>query len=527
MAVRDSARDDIELVRRAQAGDQNAFTELFQRLHQPVLNYVYRMLGDREAAQDITQDAFVRAHLNLGQLGPPYDFKSWIYRIAGNLALNLIKRERRFVDDEELESMASPGSPKRPSELEAQREELRQAVWNSLDDIPSVYRQALILREFNQLSYKEIAQALERSYDNTRQIIHRARRRFADAHIGRKMIAEGPYRCGILGDLLTAHRDRELKAEEHLAVEEHIGTCADCQATQKDLRKASALLALIPPIFPSKAWAATVLEEIARQSPTPSQVEIKSRAGDASEAAIRQRAPGDLPGSSKRVSRAKSMSKSLVGLLVIAGGAGLGLIVVAGALALSMIRSSLPVPMSTPTAIPSMAPSQLLPSAAPSNIPALPDTGESVVVSDTPTSVITTTITLEPIIVTTPPPSITPSPTKIHSPTPSLTPTPTKTHTLTLPPPPSPPEAPTKLVISERTCDAKLYQVTLSWVDNAMNEEGYRVYRDGKLIATLGKNATSYTDNPPGSGPYTYGVEAFNADGASGRPTVKEEGCLF
>ena len=89
------------------------------------------------------------------------------------------------------------------------------------------------------------------------------------------------------------------------------------------------------------------------------------------------------------------------------------------------------------------------------------------------------------------------------------------------------PAAPDKLVVSNQVCNANQYTVTLGWVDVANNETGYRVYRNGSLIATLGANAEGYVDNPPGSGPYTYGVEAYNAAGASGRPTVEEEGCLF
>jgi Zn-dependent metalloprotease len=120
------------------------------------------------------------------------------------------------------------------------------------------------------------------------------------------------------------------------------------------------------------------------------------------------------------------------------------------------------------------------------------------------------------------------TPTQTHTPKPPLitaTPTVTPTHTYT--PKPSLPAAPGKLVISERVCDGQEYSVTLGWVDNAKNEDGYRVYRGKELIATLKPNATSFTDKPPGSGPYTYGVEAFNSAGASQRPTVYEEGCLY
>ncbi|NIS81783.1 MAG: hypothetical protein GTO14_16600 [Anaerolineales bacterium] len=89
-----------------------------------------------------------------------------------------------------------------------------------------------------------------------------------------------------------------------------------------------------------------------------------------------------------------------------------------------------------------------------------------------------------------------------------------------------PPAAPGQLAITNQVCNAQEYQVTMGWVDVA-NEDGYRVFRDGQLLATLGKNATSYTDDPPGSGPYTYSVEAFNTAGASERPSVQEGGCLY
>lgn len=89
------------------------------------------------------------------------------------------------------------------------------------------------------------------------------------------------------------------------------------------------------------------------------------------------------------------------------------------------------------------------------------------------------------------------------------------------------PLPPGNLQISNQVCTSETYSVTLSWFDAAANEDGYRVYRDGALISTLVAGANSYTDLPPGSGPYTYGVEAFNAAGTSARPTVQEAGCIY
>ncbi|NIM94582.1 MAG: hypothetical protein GTO18_12855 [Anaerolineales bacterium] len=145
---------------------------------------------------------------------------------------------------------------------------------------------------------------------------------------------------------------------------------------------------------------------------------------------------------------------------------------------------------------------------------------------DSSSTQLTIDISDEGILTSTPPPlpsltaSITPLP-----PTPSFTNQPPSLPTLT--PKPSIPAAPSKLAVVNRVCEGQEYSVTLGWIDNANNEQGYRVYRGKELIATLKPNATGYNDKPPGSGPYTFGVEAYNAAGKSGRPTVYEEGCLY
>ncbi|HEY71214.1 MAG TPA: CSLREA domain-containing protein [Anaerolineae bacterium] len=91
-----------------------------------------------------------------------------------------------------------------------------------------------------------------------------------------------------------------------------------------------------------------------------------------------------------------------------------------------------------------------------------------------------------------------------------------------------PPAMPAQFSISSRTCNEKQYFLTLQWIDMADNETGYRVYRDGVLIATLGANADSYTDNNPSCNTsHTYGVEAYNDAGASSRPTLVERGCTL
>jgi len=269
--VRVPGQNDVDLVRRAQQGEREAFTELFNRLHQPVLSYVYHMLGDRQSAEDVTQDAFIRAHQKIDHLGPPWDFKSWVFRIASNLAIDYIRGGRRFVEAEDEELMAEPPTTRRPLERRVQQEELRQGIRKTLDAMPTSYRQALILRELNGLSYDEVARALECSYENARQLVHRARLRFRELHGLRLALAGGPPRCQELGDLLSAYHDGELKEMDRRAVRAHMASCAECRETRDDLKKMGALLAGLAPVLPSPEWTARVLERLGLQElPAPS-----------------------------------------------------------------------------------------------------------------------------------------------------------------------------------------------------------------------------------------------------------------
>lgn len=271
MTESDTYADEwVALVRQAQAGDGDAFAELFQRLHLPVLNYVYHMLGDRQAAEDVTQDAFIRAHERLAQLGPPWDFKSWVFRIASNLAVDGLRSGKRFVDIEEPMDLSGPPTTRRPSERQVQRAETRAAVRATLQQMPTAYAQALLLREFNGLSYREVAQALECSYDNARQLVHRARLSFRQIH-GIRMLAEsGAARCHVLDDLLSAYADDELSAEERRAVREHIASCEHCKETEEDMRKVAGALAGLMPIMPSPGWVQEVLRQLkAGAAPAP------------------------------------------------------------------------------------------------------------------------------------------------------------------------------------------------------------------------------------------------------------------
>ncbi|MDX1600678.1 MAG: sigma-70 family RNA polymerase sigma factor [Anaerolineales bacterium] len=257
-------QDVVELVKRVQGGDTDAYTELFNSFHGPVLGYVYHMLHDRQAAEDVAQEAFIRAHDRIDQLGPPFNFKSWVFRIASNLAIDYTRAGKRFVDveDQVMPYLDDEPSTQRPYEKRLQRKQQRDAVWRSLNQLPEHYRQALILREFNELEYREVAQTLEVTYDNARQIVHRARNKFRDEHGLRLTVEGGGKRCDELGDLLSAYRDDELDPLQAQEVREHLETCADCQREREEQEKVGALLAGLPPLVPSAGWKELVLRQI-------------------------------------------------------------------------------------------------------------------------------------------------------------------------------------------------------------------------------------------------------------------------
>lgn len=150
-------QSELELVTQAQGGDRSAFGELVRRHRAGVVNVVYRMCGDANLAEDAAQEAFIKAWQKLPSYQPRSPFRNWVYRIATNAALDVIRREKETVDIEELPLSSSKKGPE-PVVLEKERaERVQQAVL----DLPPASRGVLVLREYEGLSYKEIADTLD------------------------------------------------------------------------------------------------------------------------------------------------------------------------------------------------------------------------------------------------------------------------------------------------------------------------------------------------------------------------------
>ena len=147
---------DEELIARSKGGDKEAFGELVSRYHGRVQATAYRFCSDPHLAEDIAQETFIKIWRNLSRFRPG-NFRSWMYRIAINTAIDYIRRTRPVAGLRCLRSGASGDNP----EGAVLRLEHAQAIRRAVLRLPPHSRAALILREYESLSYKEIAVALD------------------------------------------------------------------------------------------------------------------------------------------------------------------------------------------------------------------------------------------------------------------------------------------------------------------------------------------------------------------------------
>lgn len=180
---------DKELVRRVQKGDLAAFDMLFSRYQTKIVNLISRYVRDSEEVQDVAQEAFIKAYRALPRFRGDSAFYTWLYRIAINTAKNhLVARSRRppsvdvDVDDADFRDDADMLRESEDPESALARDQLRATIDTALQDLPDDLRSALTLREFDGLSYEQIAQVLDCPVGTVRSRIFRARE-FVDQRI--------------------------------------------------------------------------------------------------------------------------------------------------------------------------------------------------------------------------------------------------------------------------------------------------------------------------------------------------------
>lgn len=173
----DKDRDEL-LVERCRKGDRAAFTEIVIRYQRPIYNAAYRVLGNAEDASDIVQVVFLRVAERLDDYDSQFRFFSWIYRIALNESLNLLRRNGR---EEPLDEEADPpASESAGPEWRAHEAELSRRVQKALMSMKADDRAVLTLRHFSECSYREIGEILDLQEKKVKSRLFEARQRLRE-----------------------------------------------------------------------------------------------------------------------------------------------------------------------------------------------------------------------------------------------------------------------------------------------------------------------------------------------------------
>ena len=175
--------DDVQLVKQTCAGTQAAFQTLVERYQDKIFRLVSRFARDPLDVEDIVQDIFMKAFRRLDSFTFQASFYTWLYRIALNTSTDAVHRRRRNP----VQAVEDPGEWKQDHEgergtpdSEILAEELRAATRKVLDTLPDKFRTMLVLREYEQLTYDEMAQVLGISIGTVESRLFRARARFRD-----------------------------------------------------------------------------------------------------------------------------------------------------------------------------------------------------------------------------------------------------------------------------------------------------------------------------------------------------------
>jgi RNA polymerase sigma-70 factor (ECF subfamily) len=180
------ARTDVQLMLDVKAGDEQSFALLLHRYRTPLVNFLYRMVRNREQAEDLAQEVFIRVYRARADYVPSAKFTTWLFRIATNLALNSIRDTRHqrmevsldapvIVDSEEGDERPLDVAEKNPNieehlVQEAQRDMIRHAI----DKLPEKQRAAVLLHKYQDLDYGEISKILSCSESALKSLLFRA-----------------------------------------------------------------------------------------------------------------------------------------------------------------------------------------------------------------------------------------------------------------------------------------------------------------------------------------------------------------
>ncbi|HEX2640466.1 MAG TPA: sigma-70 family RNA polymerase sigma factor [Pyrinomonadaceae bacterium] len=181
---------DIELIAGAVKGREDGFEELVRRYQRPIVGYVFRMLGDYESSLDVTQEVFIKVYNSLARYSSEYKFSTWLYRIAHNAAIDHMRRNS--VNSQSLETESEDGayqlqleSSGPTPEQDHQRSEWRAEIDTVIKRLPGPYRELIVLRHSQDMSYDEIAEVTGLPLGTVKNRLFRAREMMREIFVER------------------------------------------------------------------------------------------------------------------------------------------------------------------------------------------------------------------------------------------------------------------------------------------------------------------------------------------------------
>ena len=178
--------DEEKLVRKAQKGDVEAFEKIISDYRSLVFNVSYRFSGNAEDAADMSQEIFIKLFKNINSFRFQSKLSTWIYKIATNTCLDIVKKKKRdlaafsldsVMEEEDGKSISSEVADSAPTpDVVAERNEMKNAVNRAISMLPDDYRIAIILRDIQGLSYDDIAEVVDCSVGTVKSRISRGRK---------------------------------------------------------------------------------------------------------------------------------------------------------------------------------------------------------------------------------------------------------------------------------------------------------------------------------------------------------------
>ena len=171
---------DMDILSEVSAGKVVAYGKIVGRYHGRLYNFIYRFEGDRETAEDIVQETFLRAFRKRDEYRAIANFSTWLFTIAGNLAKSELRRRKRWRmisaerDEETDTGMELPDESARPDKV-AESSIADVQIQNAINSLPNNYRQVILLRDVEGMSYQEISEIVDCPVGTVKSRVNRAR----------------------------------------------------------------------------------------------------------------------------------------------------------------------------------------------------------------------------------------------------------------------------------------------------------------------------------------------------------------